>query len=88
MSSWLSERFSKRVHMTHHAIRRMTQRGLDQETIATLIETGSVKQKDTEHWWIFKELPGRDDNLVCAAVISRQAIIIKTIMTHWEKQDG
>ncbi|MFP4076282.1 MAG: DUF4258 domain-containing protein [Halochromatium sp.] len=88
MSSWLSERFSKWVHMTHHAMHRMTQRGLDQEMIAALIETGGVKQKDIEHWWIFKELPGRDDNLVCAAVISRQAMIIKTIMTHWEEQDG
>jgi len=74
--------------MTHHAMRRMTQRGLDQETIEALIETGSVKQKDIEHWWIFKELLGRDDNLICAAVISRQAIIIKTIMTHWEERAG
>lgn len=73
--------------MTHHAMRRMSQRELDHETIAALIETEIVKQKDIEHWWVFKELPDRDDNLVCAAVISRQAMIIKTIMTHWEEQD-
>lgn len=74
--------------MTHHAMHRMSQRELDHETVVALIETGIVKQKDIEHWWIFKELTDRDDNLICAAVISRQAMIIKTIMTHWEEQEG
>ncbi|WP_200386013.1 DUF4258 domain-containing protein [Thiocapsa imhoffii] len=50
--------------------------------------TRAVKQKDVEHWWIYKAIPGRDDNLACAAVISRQAMIIKTISTHWEELDG
>ena len=66
----------------------MTQRAIDDSEIMDLVETGAVKQKDVEHWWIYKAIPGRDDNLVCAAVISRQAIIIKTILTHWEELDG
>jgi len=40
-----------------------------------------VKEKDSAHWWIFKEFAGRRDNLVCAAVIARQAIIIKTLFS-------
>ena len=88
MQSWHSKRFAKNVHLTHHAVQRMTQRGLSQPQIAVLIETGTVKQKDAEHWWIHQHVPGRNDNPVCAAVIVRQAVIIKTIMTHWEAHEA
>jgi len=88
MRSWQSQRFGQPVHLTHHALRRMKQRNIDQALVADLIETGLVRARDTEHWWIYKQVDGRDDNLICAAVISRQAMIIKTIMTHWELDDS
>ncbi|MBK1646039.1 hypothetical protein CKO25_15565 [Thiocapsa imhoffii] len=88
MTTWESQRFGKRVQLTHHAVDRMAQRHLDHADLEDLIETGSVKQKDSEHWWIFKHFPRRDDNLVRAAVLAREALIIKTIMTHWEERDG
>jgi len=47
-----------------------------------------VKRKDAEHWRIYRAFDDRYDNLICAAVISREALIIKTIMTHWKAQDG
>jgi len=56
--------------------------------VQTLIETGQVKPKDPEHWWIFTAADGRDDTLICAAVISREALIVKTLMTHWEEQEA
>ena len=83
-----SARFGKAVHLTNHAAKRMAQRGLDAELVASLIETGTVKRKDAEHWWISRAFEGRADNTICVAVISREAIIIKTLMTHWEDQDG
>jgi hypothetical protein len=88
MTQWRSNRFAMAVHLTHHAAQRIAQRGLDLTGIADLVETGTVKRKDAEHWWIYKEIPGRENNPVCAAVIARQAIIIKTIMTHWEARDA
>lgn len=88
MSTWYSKRFARSVHPTHHAIERMARRGLDQGAIADLIETGTIKWKDARHCWIFKAIPSRDDNLVCAAAIAGRAIIVKTIMTHWEERDG
>ncbi len=88
MQSWHSQRFAKTIHLTRHARQRMEQRGLAQSEIAALVETGTVKQKDAEHWWIFKAFIDRNDNLVCAAVVSRETIIIKTIMIHWEERDG
>ncbi|MFB1497540.1 MULTISPECIES: DUF4258 domain-containing protein [unclassified Thiocapsa] len=83
--SWRSERFGRRVHLTHHAVARLQRRGLNQALLQDLIENGVVKQKNEEHWWIYKRFDGRDDNLICAAVLARQALIIKTIMTHWEE---
>jgi hypothetical protein len=56
--------------------------------VEALIETGQVKPKDPEHWWIFAAVDGRDDHLICAAVISREALIVKTLMTYWEEQEA
>lgn len=88
MSSWESQRFGKQVQLTHHALRRMEERGLSWKTVKNLIETGTVRQKDAEHWWIYQAVDGRSDNLVCAAVLSRQALIVKTLMTHWEEREA
>jgi len=86
--SWHSDRFDKPVHLTHHARKRMIQRGLSQDLVEALIETGQVRRKDPEHWWIFATVAGRDDNLICAAVIRREALIVKTLMTHWEEHEA
>ena len=86
MSDWHSERFQKRVHLTHHAALRMQERRFSLENVQDLIETGAVKRKDDRHWWIYKSYPDRGDNLVCAAVVAGSAIIIKTLMTHWQEQ--
>ena len=87
ISSWQSARFGKRVHLTHHAVERMVRRDLTLDMIKELIENGEVRCKDEEHWWIFKAFPDRSDNLICAAVMSRQALIVKTLMTHWEERE-
>jgi hypothetical protein len=83
-----SVRFRKAVHLTHHATKRMMQRGSHLDLVEALLETGDVKRKDAEHWWIYRAFDNRADNLICAAVISREALIVKTIMTHWEAHDG
>lgn len=88
MTTWNSRRFGKRVHLTHHAAARIVQRGLDHAEVRDLIETGDIKRKDAEHWWIFKTIRGRVDNPICAAVVMRDALVIKTLMTHWEEHDG
>jgi hypothetical protein len=84
---WNSNRFRKAVQLTHHAAKRMTEPAIDAELVAELIETGAIKRKDHEHWWIHRRFTGRADNPLCAAVISREALIVKTLMTHWEDQD-
>lgn len=83
--TWMSHRFGRTVHLTHHAQKRMTDRCLDQALVETLIESGQIRQRDHEHWWIFASFVDRTDNLICAAVLCCEALIIKTLMTHWEE---
>ena len=63
-----------------HARRRMVERGIDEATVLDVIETGTAKWKDETRLWLFKELPGRDDNLICVAAVLEQALVIKTVM--------
>jgi hypothetical protein len=82
---WYSDRFGKQVYITHHAMQRAEARNIPLNTLQDLIETGQEKWKDQSHGWIHKFYPERNDNLICAAVQKKDAIIIKTIMHHWEE---
>lgn len=83
----ISKRFSKPVVLTYHAAKQMAERQIDEETLADLIESGDVKYKDEQHLWIYKSYPVRQDNMICAAAIERNNLIIKTVMINWELSD-
>ncbi len=83
----ISKRFNKPVVLTHHAAEQMAERHIDEETLADLIESGDVKYKDDQHLWIYKAYPTRQDNMICAAAIERNNLIIKTVMINWELSD-
>ena len=34
--------------------------------------------------WVWLDVPGRDDNLLCAVLLLESAVIVKTVMHHWE----
>ena len=38
------------------------------------------------HLWIYKHIAERDDNLLCVAAVVENALIVKTVMHHWELQ--
>ena len=46
------------------------------ELLSDLIETGQLNNKDVKHAWITKHYQHRTDNLLCAAVIIDQALIV------------
>ena len=48
-----------------------------------IIESGKYRDVGENHGWIYYSFPERDDNMVCAAVVDGEAIIIKTIMIQW-----
>jgi hypothetical protein len=49
------------------------------------VETGTVKRKDDKHLWILKNYADRTDNKLCAAAVIEEALVIKTLMTHWQE---
>jgi hypothetical protein len=87
MAHFFSTRFGKEVVVTAHARRSMSIRKVDEKALQRLIERGLIKHKDQRRMWIYMRLDERRDNLVCAAVVEEQALIVKTIMINWELED-
>ena len=79
-----SNRFDRTIQVTEHARMRMKERSIDDAMLLDLIETGETRYKDPIRLWIFKDYTDRDDNLICAAVVLETAVIVKTIMHHFE----
>jgi hypothetical protein len=44
----------------------------------------STRYVDDTHLWVFKEFPARDDNLLCAVLVLKDARVVKTVMQHFE----
>jgi hypothetical protein len=81
-----STRFGKRVWLTNHAIESMAKRRVTLDQVKMLVESGTYLDKGEGNGWIFHRFEERGDNLVCAAVVTGQAIIVKTIMIHWTER--
>ena len=83
-----SQRFNRPVRITRHAGERMKARGISEALLLDLIETGTARHKDETRLWIFKHYDGRDDNLICAAAVLEDCLIIKTVMHRFELEDN
>jgi hypothetical protein len=83
-----SQRFGREVRITRHALERMRDRGITESLVYDLIETGTLRYKDDFRLWIFKSYTGREDNLICAAAVLEDEIIIKTVMHHFELKES
>lgn len=53
------------------------------ELLSDLIETGLLNYKDDKHAWIAKHFQHRTDNLICAAIVIDQTVIVKSVMYHF-----
>ncbi len=82
-----SNRFEREVYITKHARQRMSERGIDFEMLAELLETGTVRYKDSFKAWIGKDFDGREDNMICVAVAIEHVVVVKTVM-HFFKWEG
>ena len=52
--------------------------------VLEIIDTGTLKDAGGSHYWLYKSMPGRTDNLLCVAAVIHNAVVVKTIMHHWE----
>lgn len=78
-----SHRFQRPIRLTNHVAERMEKRSITEEILYDVIETGDIRYKSETDVWIYKHFDDRDDNLICAAAILGQAVIIKTVMINW-----
>lgn len=85
--SFESARFGRKVWLTNHAVESMAKRHVTLAEVKQLIEQGEYRSKSEAHGWIYHHFESRSDNLVCAAVMTAQAVIIKTIMIHWSQRE-
>jgi hypothetical protein len=82
-----SRRFKKGIIVTNHARERMLERDIDESVLLDLIETGELRLADEQHLFIFRSIPARRDNLVCAALVDEDALVVKTVMVNWTLRD-
>lgn len=81
-----STRFQLEVRITRHARGRMAERAIDEALLLDLIETGTAKYRDESHLWLFKHYDGRHDNLLCIAAAMQGALVVKTVMHHFQPE--
>ena len=81
-----SVRFDLPVVLTAHARLRMAERNVDAALVLEIIDTGTLKDAGNAHYWLYKTLPDRADNLLCVAAVIDNAVVVKTIMHHWEPE--
>ena len=81
-----SIRFNMPVVLTEHAKLRMAERQIDAVLVLEIIDTGILKDAGNSHYWLYKNINERADNLLCVAAVIENAVVIKTIMHYWEPQ--
>lgn len=87
MAGFFSQRFGKNVWITTHARESMQKREIDDATLEQVIEEGDIRRQNDSHMWVYKHIEKRTDNLICAAVVEQEAIVIKTVMINWELEE-
>ena len=75
------------VLVTRHARLRMSKRDVSDATLQKVIEEGDIRYKNDTQLWVFKHIEGRDDNLICAAIVLEGVVVIKTVMINWELEE-
>jgi hypothetical protein len=82
-----SKRFHRPIVITRHAEQRMKERQIGKSELLEVIDTGDTRYSDDTHLWAFKWLPARSDNLVCAVLVLENAVVVKTVMHHFEIEE-
>ena len=79
-----SARFDRPVIITRHAAQRMAERHVTSELLLRVIDEGQTRYSDAMRLWAWLDVLGRSDNLLCAVLVLEDAVIVKTVMHHWE----
>ena len=82
-----SNRFNLPIIIAIHARRRMIERNISESILIDIIETGYEKYSDKSRLWVFKYYAERSDNLICAALVLEDSVVIKTVMHHFSEEE-
>jgi hypothetical protein len=77
------------LQITDHAQTRMTERGVSDSLLLSIIETGQVKPKPqmSAAFWVFVDVKERNDNSICVSLIVESGnLVIKTVLINWRPQ--
>ncbi len=66
------------VCITDHAKARMIEREIAVSLLISIIETGEIKSKPKQDnaFWVFSEVLGRTDNLICVSLAENFRIVV------------
>lgn len=87
MVDFHSDRFGMAVVVTDHAKASMKKRDVSDAVLQHIVENGDVNYKDVSHLWVYEHIEGREDNLICAAMVIENVVVIKTVMINWELEE-
>jgi Domain of unknown function (DUF4258) len=79
-----SARFNRQVIATRHAQERMQERNISDALLLRMIDEGKTRYSDSQRLWAWLEVPGRDDNLLCAVLVLEHVVVVKTVMHRFE----
>jgi hypothetical protein len=65
----------------------MQRRAIDDAILEQVIENCEIRHGSETNLWLFCPIEGRADNLICAAVVKKEAIVVKTVMSNRELED-
>lgn len=88
MVGFHSSRFGMAVVLTEHAQASMRKRDVSDAVLQHIVENGDIKYKDVSHLWVYGHIEDREDNLICAAMVIENVVVIKTVMINWELEEG
>lgn len=75
-----SQRYQRPLVLTRHAQSRMDQRQISLDELLLVVDSWETKLKDETHLWVYKKLPNRNDNLICAVLVLDDVVVVKTVM--------
>ena len=58
----------------------MAKRHISDALLCDLLEKGQTRYKDSKRLWIALNYADRNDNLICAAVVLEEKLVVKTVM--------
>lgn len=62
----------------------MAERGIENDLLLSVVDNGAIRYSDATRLWAWLDVQGRDDNLICAVLVLDDAVVVKTVMHHWE----